>query len=161
MAAIIVLIAAAWHPTAHTDGGASVYKKTAASAPDETPETIQAYTKRILRALSDQHTNKWVRYWQARAACQAVPDAHAAAPIDRVLLTLTAALCAQLDDRLGVNPAAYSPRGEERGAGLLVNENRTRRGGKRLMYDVRTIAACVSMLNVRWLIQLSPVVQHG
>ena len=83
---------------------------------------MRAYAQRILRALSDRHANNWVRYWQARADCQAAPDAHDAAPLDRVLLTLTAAICAQLDARLGVNPAAYSPRGEERTVGLLVNE---------------------------------------
>ena len=43
-------------------------------------------------------------------------------PIDRVLLTLTSAICAQLDARLGVNPAGYAPRGDEQTGGLLVNE---------------------------------------
>ncbi len=37
-------------------------------------------------------------------------------------MALTAVLCAQLDARLGVNPAEYSPRGEERTVGLLLNE---------------------------------------
>ena len=120
--AFAILGAIADHSRAHADGGASVHKKTATSAPDDSGATVQAYTKRILRALADRHTNNWVRYWQARADCQAVPDAHDAAPLDRVLLALTAALCAQLDARLGVNPAAYSPRGEERTVGLLLNE---------------------------------------
>ena len=83
---------------------------------------MQDYAQRILRALADDDTNNWVRYWQARADCQAAPAAHAAVSIDRVLLALTAALCAQLEARLGVNPADYSPRGEERGEGLLINE---------------------------------------
>ena len=123
MAAIVVLIAAAWHPArAHADGGASARSRPSASAPDQPPATPQAYAQRILRALADRHTNNWVRYWQARADCQAVPDAHDAAPLDRALLTLTASLCAQLAPRLGVNPADYSPRGEGRSVGLLLNE---------------------------------------
>ena len=122
MAAIIVIIAAAWHSPAHADGGESARNQTAAPAPDDNGATPQTYAQRILRLLSDCHTNNWVRFWQARADCQAAPDAHAAAPLDRVLLTLTAAICAQLDARLGVNPAAYSPRGDERTVGLLLNE---------------------------------------
>ena len=122
IATIAILIAAAWQPSAHADGGASARGKPTASAPDQTPATPQAHAQRILRALSDRHANNWVRYWQARADCQAAPDAHDAAPLDRVLLTLTAAICAQLDARLGVNPADYSPRGENRTVGLLLNE---------------------------------------
>ena len=38
------------------------------------------------------------------------------------MLTLTAAICAQLDSRLGVDLAAHLPRGEERAEGLLLNE---------------------------------------
>ena len=120
--ALAILGAIADHSRAHADGGAPAHNKTATSAPDETPATIQAYTKRILRALADRHTNNWVGYWRAHADCQVVPDAHDDAPLDRVLLALTAALCAQLDARLGVNPADYSPRGEERTVGLLLNE---------------------------------------
>ena len=120
--ALAILGAIADHSRAHADGGASAHNKTAASAPDDSGATVQAYTKRILRALADRHTNKWVRYWRARADCQAVPDAHDAASIDRALLALTAALCAQLDARLGVNPDAYSPRGEGRAVGLVASE---------------------------------------
>ena len=120
--ALAILGSIADHSRAHADGGASAHNKTAKSATDDSGATMQAYTKRILRALSDRRANNWGRYWQARADCQAAPDAHDAAPLDRVLLTLTAALCAQLDARLGVNPADYSPRGEERTVGLLVNE---------------------------------------
>ena len=125
IAAIAVIIVAAWHPPiAHADGGASARGKPSASAPDDSGATIQTYTHRILRVLTDHDANNWVRYWQARAACDSAAARHApdAAPLDRVLLTLTAAICAQLDARLGVNPADYSPRGEERGAGLIVNE---------------------------------------
>ena len=117
-----MFIAAAWHPIAYADGGASVRNQAAAVAPGDSGATPQAYAQRILRALADRHTNNWARYWQARADCQAAPDAHAAAPLDRVLLALTAAICAQLDGRLGVNPDDYSPRGEERTVGLLENE---------------------------------------
>ena len=124
LAAIAVLITAAWHPQiVHADGGASARNQAAAAAPDDGGATMQGYAQRILRTLADRHTNYWVRYWQARAACQAVPDGHDAAPLDRALLALTAGICAQLDDRLGVNPADYSPRGEERTVGLLVNES--------------------------------------
>ena len=123
LAALAILIAAAWHsPLAHADGGASARNQTAATAPDDSGATMQDYAQRILRALADRHTNNWVRYWQARADCQVAADAHDAAPLDRVLLTLTAAICAQLEARLGVNPAAHMPRGEERSVGLLLNE---------------------------------------
>ena len=122
LAAIIVLTAVASHPLAHADGGASARNQTAAPAPDQTPATPQAYAQRILRLLSDRHTNNWVRYWQARADCQAAPAAHDAAPIDRVLLTLTAAICAQIDARIGVNPADHPPRGDKQTGGLLLNE---------------------------------------
>ena len=38
------------------------------------------------------------------------------------MLTLTDSLCARLDARLGVNPAAYQPPAEDRTVGLLLNE---------------------------------------
>ena len=124
MAALAVLIAA-WHPPlAHADGGSSARSQSATTAPDQTHATPQAYAQRILRALNDAHANNWVRYWQARADCDAsaAADRAYAAPLDRVLLTLTSAICARLDDRLGVNPAAYPPRGDEQSGGLLLNE---------------------------------------
>ena len=123
IAALAVAIAAVWHPPlAHADGGASARNQAAAAAPGDSDATVQDYAQRILRTLADRHTNNWVRYWQARADCQAAPAAHDAAPLDRVLLTLTSAVCAQLDARLGVNLADYSPRGENRTVGLLLNE---------------------------------------
>ena len=125
LAALAILIAAAWHPPlAHADGGASARSQAAASAPDQSSTTIQAYTLRILRALPDDDANNWVRYWQARADCQAAAarHAHAASLLDQALIALTAVLCAQLDARLDVNPADYSPRGEDRTVGLLLNE---------------------------------------
>ena len=123
MAAIAVLIAAAWHPPAHAAGGASARSKPSAYAPADSDATMRDYAQRILRALSDDDTNNWVRYWQARADCDAAPAlTDRAAPLDRALLTLTVAICAKLDARLGVNPADYSPRGEERTVGLLLNE---------------------------------------
>ena len=113
------------HSPVHADGGASARDKPSAAAPNDSGATMQAYAQRILRALADHDTNNWVRYWQARYACDAAVahDTPDAAPVDRVLLILTAAICAQLDARLGVNPAAYSPRGEERTVGLLLNES--------------------------------------
>ena len=120
--ALAILGAIAGHSPAHADGGASARSKASASAPNDNGATMQDYTQRILRVLADRNANNWVRYWQARADCQTVPAAHDAAPLDRVLVALTAAICAQLDARLGVNPAAYSPRGEKRTVGLLVNE---------------------------------------
>ena len=123
--AIALAIAAAWHPPlAHADGGASARNQTAAPAPDDSGATLQDYAQQILRALTDHDTNNWHRYWQARYACDttAAHDATDAAPLDRVLLTLTAPICAQLEARLSVNPAAYSPRNENRTVGLLLNE---------------------------------------
>ena len=124
LAALAILIAAAWHSSAYADGGASARSQAGPSAPDDSGATIEDYAQLILRALADDDTNNWVRYWQARADCDAAVahDIPAAAPLDRVLLTLTAALCAQLDARLAVNPADYSPRGEERTVGLTAIE---------------------------------------
>ena len=124
IAAIAVAIAAAWHPPlAHADGGASARGQAASPAPDQPPATPQSYAQRILRALADDATNNWIRYWQTRADCDAAPSlADQAAPLDRVLLTLAAAICARLDAHLQVNPDAYSPRGENRTVGLLLNE---------------------------------------
>ena len=125
LAALAILTVAAWHPSpAHADGGASARNQTASPAPDDSGATVQVRAQQILRALADRDSNNWVRYWRARAACQsaathATPDA---ALLDRVLLTLTAPLCARLDARLGVNPAAYPPRGDEQSGGLLLNE---------------------------------------
>ena len=120
--ALAILIAASLHSPAHADGGSSARGKPSASAPDDSGATIQAYAQRILRALADRHANNWVRYWQARADCDSTVRTAPVAPLDRVLLTLTTAICVQLDARLGVNPAAHSPRGEERSVGLLLNE---------------------------------------
>ena len=100
-------------PPAQADGGASDRDKTSASAPDQTRAAIQAHAQRILRALSDDDTNNRVRYWQARADCDAAPAAHGGdnLPCARALLALTTAMCAQLDALFGVNPATYSPPG--------------------------------------------------
>ena len=124
IAALAVLVGGAWHSPAYADGGASARNKPAASAPEDSGATMQAYAQRILRALADRHANNWVRYWQARADCDSAVARHAAhpAPLDRVLLTLTAAICVQLDARLGVNLADHPPRGEESADGLLLNE---------------------------------------
>ena len=127
IAAIALTIAAAWHPPiALADGGASARSQpTASSAPDQSGNAIQAYALRLLRALTDRDANNWVRYWQARYAC----DMAAAyewngdsQPRARALLALTASICAQLDALLGVNPADHPPRGKERGAGLTLIE---------------------------------------
>ena len=126
IAAIALAIAAAWHPPiAQADGGASARNQTANPTPDHSGATLQDYAQQILRALTDHDTNNWHRYWQARYACdRAVAYArhNDNPPLDRVLLTLTAPICAQLEARLSVNPAAYSPRGENRTVGLLLNE---------------------------------------
>ena len=121
IATLAFALTAAWHPPAHADGGSSSDRsQSAAHAPDDSGATAQAHAQRILRVLSDRHANNWVRYWQARAHCDAAPAP--AAPLDRALLTLTAALCAQLEARLGVNPADYPPRGEPGAVGLTLNE---------------------------------------
>ena len=124
LVAIAILIAATWHPPlAHADGGAAARSQAAAPAPNDSGATIRAHTLRILRALTDHDSNNWVRYWRARAACDAAPAQNApATPVDRALLALTAALCAHLDARLGVNPAVRLPPDEDRSVGLLINE---------------------------------------
>ena len=103
VAAVAVLIGGAWDATAYADGGASARSQTAMSAPDDSGATAQAYAQRILRALADRHTNNWVRYWRAHYACD-MGAAYArrgdGLPIDRVLLTLTSAICARMDARL-------------------------------------------------------------
>ena len=123
VALTFALAISAWHPSpAHAAGGASSARtQTSAAAPDDSGNPIRAYTLQLLRALTDRDSNNWVRYWQARAHCDAAP-ATASSPLDRALLALTAAICAHLDVRLGVNPAAYPPRGENRTVGLLLNE---------------------------------------
>ena len=120
VAAIAIIASEGWRSHTHADGGASARSQAAASAPDQTPAATQAYALRILRALADDEANNWVRYWRARVDCAAAPSP--AAPRARVLLALTAALCAQLDALLGVNPADHPPRGDERTGGLLLNE---------------------------------------
>ena len=121
--AAIALALAAWHPPiVHADGGASARSQAATHAPDNSGAAIQTHAQQILRALADRHTDKWSRYGQARAACAAAARHAPDAPLNHVLLTLTAAICAQLDARLDVNPADYPLRGEERGAGLALNE---------------------------------------
>ena len=123
LAAIALAIAVAWHATAHADGGASARSQATAPAPDDSGATTQAYAQLILRALSDDSANNWVRYWQARAACDAITAQDAsAASLDLVLLTLATAICARLDARIGVDPAAHMPRGEERTVGLVASE---------------------------------------
>ncbi len=128
LAALAILIAAAWHPPiAHADGG-SPPARSQTSAPDDSDATIRAQSLQILRALIDRDSNNWARYWQARHACDASPAADhaaaqiaAAAPRSRALLALTASICARLHALLGVNPADHPPRGDEQG-GLLLNE---------------------------------------
>ena len=126
IAALAVLIGGAWRAPAHADGGSSpAPQPTAVHAPGDSGAAIQARAQRILRILSDLHSNNWARYWQARAHCAAA-DAYAptarAAPLNRFLLALTDSLCGQLETILGVNPADHSPRGEDRTVGLLLNE---------------------------------------
>ncbi len=106
---------------AYADGGASARNQASVPAPGDSDATIRGYALRILRELADDDANNWVRYWQARYACDTA-TAHDAPPRARVLLALTASICAQLDALFGVNPAAYSPRGEDRTVGLLLNE---------------------------------------
>ena len=123
LAALAILIggAIAGIAPAHADGGASARSQAAMAAPDE---TIREYALRMIRALADDDTNKWVRYWRAGVDCDAAQVARAApaAPIDHALLALTSSICAQLDALFGVNPADHPPRGDERTGGLLLNE---------------------------------------
>ena len=123
--AIALAILGAITDPAHADGGASARRQTAAiPAPNDNGATIRAYTLRILRALTDRNSNNWVRYWQARAACAAAATRAAghAPPRARALTSFTTAICAQLHALLGVNPAAHTPRDDDRAAGLMINE---------------------------------------
>ena len=122
LAALAVLIGGAWDATAYADGGASA--RSQAAAPGDGGATPQAYAQRILRILADRRANNWVRYWQARADCEAAAYARRgdSPPLDRALIALTAAICARLEARLGVDPGDYLPRGEERTVGLVASE---------------------------------------
>ena len=125
MAALAGVIGGGWDAHSHADGGSPARSQTtAAPAPNDSGATAQARAQQILRALANDSANNWVRYWQARAACQAAATRArlAVAPLDRVLLALTTPICAQLDARLSVNPSAYPPRGDEQSGGLLLNE---------------------------------------
>ena len=112
------VVSGGWDGVVYADGGADARKRAAAD------ETAQGYAQRVLRALADDNTNNWVRYWRARADCDAAAamDGDGAAPMERVLLGLMGMLCARLEARLGVNPGDYLPRGEERTAGLVASE---------------------------------------
>ena len=68
---------------------------------------------RIFRTLNDDDTDKWARYWLAKADCDAAAER---------AVNLAGLLCGDIEGRLGVNPSDYPPRGEEGGEGLLVNE---------------------------------------
>ena len=123
VALVLVALAPAWRAPAHADGG----------APDDSGNPIHAYILPILRALTDLDSNNWIRYWQARAACQAAATraahgAPASTRLDRALTALTANICARLEARLGVNPADYPPRGDDQTEGLLLNEPATAAG---------------------------------
>ena len=125
LAAIAGILGAGWHAVAHADGGSSARSQAASVAPDESGDAIYAYTQWILRTLADDDANNWVRYWRARADCDAAAamDREGAAPMERALLGLTGIVCARLEARLGVNPGDYLPRGgEERTVGLVASE---------------------------------------
>ena len=123
-AAIAGVIVVGWDGVAYADGGADARKRAAA---DESGETIRDYALRMLRMRAEDDANGWARYWRTRAECEAVDYAldgvvGEVSPLDRALLGLAEALCAQLAARLGTDPADYPPRGEESGVGLTLNE---------------------------------------
>ena len=128
LAALAGVVGGGWAGVAYADGGEDAREQAAVSAEDESGDVIQSYTRRILRALADDDANKWVRYWRARADCDAARAAYGqdngdGARMERVLLGLTGMVCARLDARLGVNPGDYLPReGEERTLGLVASE---------------------------------------
>ena len=123
LVAIAGVLGGGWDGVAYADGGSSARSQAASVAPDESGDAIYAYTQRILRTLADADANNWVRYWRARADCEAARAEEGATPMERVLLGLTGMLCARLDARLGVNPGDYLPRaGEERTVGLVASE---------------------------------------
>ena len=106
----------------HADGGASTRSQAATHASNDSGATIQTHAQRILHTLTAHDANNWVRYWQARYDCAAAARHAPTANLDRFLLILTVPICAHIDARLGVNPTAHSPRGENRTVGLLLNE---------------------------------------
>ena len=127
VAAAVLIGAIIGRSPAYADGGASARNQAAANTPGDSDAMIRGYALGILRALSDRDANNWVRYWQARYACDAAAayarEGKGAAPLERVLLEATGALCAWLEARLDVNPDNYLPRGgEERTVGLVASE---------------------------------------
>ena len=120
VAAIAAAVGVGWDGVVYADGGADGREQ--AMAADEGGATAQGYARRILRALADDDTNRWVRYWRARADCEEEAGEGTVA-MERVLLELTGMVCARLDAILGVNPGDYLPgRGEERTVGLVASE---------------------------------------
>ena len=122
VAAVVVgAVGVGWDGAVYADGGADGRKQAKAAA-GESDATAQGYARRILRGLADDDTNRWVRYWRARADCEEEAGEGAAA-MERVLLGLTGVVCARLKAILGVNPGDYLPRrGEERTVGLVASE---------------------------------------
>ena len=121
-ATVAGVVGVGWDGVVYADGGADAREQAAA---DEGGVTAQGYARGILRALADDDTNRWVRYWRALADCEAAAarEGEGAARMERVLLGLAGMLCARLEARLGVNPGDYMPSaGEERTVGLLAIE---------------------------------------
>ena len=119
-AAIAGVVGVGWDGAVYADGGADARGKAAAD------ETMREYALRMLRARADDDANGWARYWRMRAECEAGAARDWAegegSALGQALAGLTGALCAQLEARLGVDPADYPPRGEESGVGLTLNE---------------------------------------
>ena len=107
----------------------------ASQSPADASQTLRRHTLRMLRILSEGAANKWARYWQARAHCDVAPaspdelssDINVSS-LDRALVLMNRALCANLERRLSVNPGDYPPSDETRTVGLLVNGPEAMRG---------------------------------
>lgn len=109
LAAMAGVVGVGWNSVAYADGGA------------------RGYALGVLRALAEDDVNEWVRYWRARARCDAAmayaaQDGAGATGLDGALVRLTGALCGGLEARLGVDAGEYAPDGEGRTVGLVVNE---------------------------------------
>lgn len=114
----------------YADGPGSAATSGASQSPADASQALRHYTLQLLHILSSEDvSNKWARYWQARAHCD-VPRARLDElsrdsninPLDHSLIALNEALCGNLERRLVVNPGDYPSINENRTAGLLVNE---------------------------------------
>ena len=129
IAIVAALLGGIRHSQAYADDPSPTDTR-ASQSPANASQTLRRYTLQLLGSLSrEDAANKWTRYWQARARCDA-PSIHIdnlsavsnVSQLDLALVALNEALCGGLERRLAVNPRDYPPPDETRTVGLLVNE---------------------------------------